>query len=97
MFVTTAYALSATAAIGSSSARRGEAHTETGVPHGAEEHGAFPPFDPIAFSVPASLAGDHVRRFLFPRHSKMIAPRIARHHRRRARAGSPAIWPKPAA
>lgn len=50
MFVTTAYALSATAATDAAATAESAAHnTETGVPHGAEEHGSFPPFDPSHF------------------------------------------------
>jgi F-type H+-transporting ATPase subunit b len=45
MFVTTAYALSATAATEAATPAEGEVHTETGAAHGAEAHGVFPPFD----------------------------------------------------
>lgn len=46
MFVTTAYALSATAAEGAAATNAAEAtHTETGVPHKE----SFPPFDPSHF------------------------------------------------
>jgi F-type H+-transporting ATPase subunit b len=48
MFVTTAYALSATAAETDTAKPADATHTETGVPAKAE-HEAFPPFDPSHF------------------------------------------------
>ncbi|MBX9456703.1 MAG: F0F1 ATP synthase subunit B [Rhizobium sp.] len=50
MFVTTAYALSATAATEAAATAEGETHnTETGVAHDAHGSGVFPPFDPTHF------------------------------------------------
>jgi len=77
MFVTTAYALSATAATEAAAPAEGETHnTETGVPHGAEEHGAFPPFDSTHFPSQILWLAITFGVFYFLV-SKMIAPRIS--------------------
>lgn len=77
MFVTTAYALSATAATEAAAPAEGETHnTETGVPHAAEEHGAFPPFDSTHFPSQILWLAITFGAFYFLV-SKMIAPRIA--------------------
>ena len=75
MFVTTAYALSATAVEGEASTPAAEAtHTETGVPHEGE-HAAFPPFDPSHF--PSQLLWLAVTFGVFYLLvSKLISPRL---------------------
>ena len=77
MFVTTAYALSATAATDAAATAEGAAHnTETGVPHGAEEHGSFPPFDPSHFPSQILWLAITFGVFYFLV-SKLIAPRLS--------------------
>lgn len=75
MFVTAAYALSATAVEGETSATAAEAvHTETGVAHEGE-HGVFPPFDAQHF--PSQLLWLAITFGIFyVLVSKLIAPRI---------------------
>lgn len=76
MFVTTAYALSATAATDAAATAEGETHTtETGVP-GAEHKVAFPPFDSTHFPSQILWLAITFGVFYFLV-SKMIAPRIA--------------------
>jgi F-type H+-transporting ATPase subunit b len=50
MFVTSAYAQTAPAAPNTPAAPAGEVHTETGVAHGGEHKGAFPPLDSTYFA-----------------------------------------------
>jgi F-type H+-transporting ATPase subunit b len=77
MFVTTAYALSATAATEAAAPAESETHnTETGVPHAAEEHGAFPPFDSTHFPSQILWLAITFGVFYYLV-AKMIAPRIA--------------------
>jgi F-type H+-transporting ATPase subunit b len=77
MFVTTAYALSATAATEAAAPAEGETHnTETGVPHAAQEHGAFPPFDSTHFPSQILWLAITFGVFYFLV-AKMIAPRIS--------------------
>ena len=77
MFVTTAYALSATAATEAAAPAEGVTHnTETGVPHAAEAHGVFPPFDPTHFPSQILWLAITFGVFYFLV-SKMIAPRIS--------------------
>jgi F-type H+-transporting ATPase subunit b len=86
MFVTTAYALSATAATEAAVPATGEVHnTETGVPHAAEEHGSFPPFDPTHFpsqilwlAITFGVFYFLVAKFISPRLSGIIETRDAR-------------------
>lgn len=75
MFVTTAYALSATAVEGDVTKPATDAtHTETGVPHAAE-HEAFPPFDPSHF--PSQLLWLAITFGVFYYLvSKLISPRL---------------------
>jgi F-type H+-transporting ATPase subunit b len=75
MFVTTAYALSATAATDAAATAEGETHTtETGVP--AEAHGAFPPFDPHHFPSQILWLAITFGVFYFLV-ARMILPRIS--------------------
>jgi F-type H+-transporting ATPase subunit b len=75
MFVTTAYALSATAAQTDATAPATDAtHTETGVPAHAE-HAAFPPFDPSHFPSQLLWLAITFGVFYFLI-SKLISPRI---------------------
>ena len=76
MFVTTAYALSATAATEAAAPTDAAHTTETGVPHGAEEHGAFPPFDATHFPSQILWLAITFGVFYFLV-AKMIAPRIS--------------------
>ena len=76
MFVTTAYALSATAVEGDASTPAAEAtHTETGVPHEGE-HAAFPPFDPSHFPSQLLWLAITFGAFYFLV-SKLISPRLS--------------------
>lgn len=75
MFVTTAYALAATAAQTEAIQPATEAtHTETGVPHEAE-HGAFPPFDPSHYPSQILWLAITFGAFYFVI-SRLISPRI---------------------
>jgi F-type H+-transporting ATPase subunit b len=76
MFVTTAYALSATAATDAAAPADAAHNTETGVPHAAEEHGAFPPFDSTHFPSQILWLAITFGVFYFLV-AKMIAPRIS--------------------
>ena len=76
MFVTTAYTLSATAATDAAAPADAAHTTETGVPHAAEEHGAFPPFDSTHFPSQILWLAITFGVFYFLV-SKMIAPRIS--------------------
>ena len=76
MFVTTAYALSATAATEAAATAEGETHTtETGVP-GGEHKVPFPPFDSTHFPSQILWLAITFGAFYFLV-SRMIAPRIA--------------------
>ena len=76
MFVTTAYALSATAATDAAAPADAAHSTETGVPHDSEELGAFPPFDSTHFPSQILWLAITFGVFYFLV-SKMIAPRIS--------------------
>ena len=76
MFVTTAYTLSATAATDAAAPADAAHTTETGVPHAAEEHGAFPPFDSTHFPSQILWLAITFGVFYFLV-AKMIAPRIS--------------------
>ena len=76
MFVTTAYALSATAATEAAATAEGATHTETGVPHDAHGGGVFPPFDPTHF--PSQILWLAITFGIFYYMvSKHIAPRLS--------------------
>jgi F-type H+-transporting ATPase subunit b len=75
MFVTTAYALSATAATEAAATAEGELHTEVGASHGAEEH-KFKPFDTTHF--PSQILWLAITfGFFYYMVAKHIAPRLS--------------------